>query len=215
MAPTAPFRTHPGTSSIDYSSVPCCAVSMQSRGHSRPPWPHLVLRSNHLWGFTGRPVRRVSTQESENERVAALRESHRLWRCGARSFRRPAGGGSFRPLCPVWRSAENTILSHFNRSADDVGIPRRPRRLAADRHPCRCLASKSLSNNGHWPSTERRLAWPRHPSFGQSLAQAQGVFEASICRYFIMLSIFLRSADRSSARHDREFLDNCPSDGGV
>ena len=47
MAPTAPFRTHPGTSSIERLLVSeetlCCAVSMQSQGHHQPRQPPAVI----------------------------------------------------------------------------------------------------------------------------------------------------------------------------
>ena len=188
---------------------------MQSRGHSRPPWPHLVLRSNHLWGFSGWPVRRASTQESENERVAASPESHRLGYCDARSFRRAPGGGSFQRACPVWRSDGNTFLSGFRPSLNASWRPKYRNAWRRTVMPAGSSPSKSLSNNGHWPSTERKWASTPCDGPGKDLTQAFPWLGVTYCLHFIILSINLHSSDRSSARSGRRFLADCPAGGGV
>jgi len=101
-------------------------------------------------------------QESQNERVAAALRS--LWpvRCGARSFRRPPGGGSFRPVCPRWRSPENTFLCVGSPPLNAFVQPETRNQPRLPPMGLRLFASKSLSDNGQGEQTERvPLSLPR------------------------------------------------------
>ena len=168
MAPTAPFRTHPGTSSIERLLVSeetlCCAVSMQSQGHHQPRQPPAVITEEPPSRIRRWPFPRFAPK---NLRINELpvRPSHH-GSCVAASGLLDApqvvavsvvlvlsrGRPEIR-FCPAAACHQTRLFA--------LGPATSWRRTLMPSDPA---GSKSLSNNGQPRPTERRPASVERPA---------------------------------------------------